>query len=162
MSGHEKECRCFLCKSSSEGLDVNEAKNLLNQMQDSMLQKHGFYIHLVEAEPNSCFKINAHTHGLEQYDHLDFQIVLGLPERTIQNIFKDLVDLVKSGQKLHHGQKLENIIRNFPIKLISAKESNRDVLRVVFPDTSGNIDEENMSNEYVWQYHGSISSSKSP
>ena len=149
MSGHEKGCRCFVCEASAKGLD---AKNLLKQMQDKMLEKYGFYVHLVEPESNSKLEINAHTHGLERYNHLDFQIVLGLPERTIQTIFMDLVDLVKSGEKFHHGQELNNIILNFPVKLISARESNRDVLRVVFPDPSGNIDEESMREDYRWQY----------
>lgn len=44
--------------------------------------------------PYTC---NAHTHGMEKYDHPDFQVVLSLPPREIGRILNTL-GLTKGGR----------------------------------------------------------------
>lgn len=128
-----------------------ETMDRLQEHQRETLKKYGFYIHLVA--DNEYQEINAHTHGLaENYNHVDFQIVLNLHPQVISSIFHNICDLVKSGEKFHDGQSVPGIIKNFNVKLFETTESNRKVLRIILPDKKGNLDEDAMEELYAEQY----------
>ena len=46
--------------------------------------------------PNCC---NAHTHGMEKYDHMDFQLVLNFPPHEIARILNTLGLRVQDGEQ---------------------------------------------------------------
>lgn len=79
---------------------------------------------------------NTHTHGLEKYDHLNFQIVLDFPLEVIGRILNALGMSVKHGEVFKSGETVQ-----FPdgliIKLAEFQEEDRKVLRIWFPDKHG-------------------------
>ena len=48
---------------------------------------------------------NAHTHGMAQYGHPDFQLVLFLPQEEIGRILNTLGLRVQSGERFQSGDK---------------------------------------------------------
>ena len=81
--------------------------------------------------PYAC---NAHTHGMEKYGHLDFQIVLSLPPREIARILNTLGCRVQDGERFCHGRYVSGIYADCDIRLDEFQETGRKVLRVIIPD----------------------------
>lgn len=77
---------------------------------------------------------NAHTHGMEQYGHLDFQLVLMLPSEEIGRILNTLGLRVQSGERFHVGDMVSGIYEDCDIRLDEHEETGRKVLRVIIPD----------------------------
>lgn len=102
-------------------------------------------IHLVAngVECDTCSKTehrfldyacNAHTHGLDRYDHLDFQLVLQLPQADIGYILNTLGLRVQASERFKAGDLVNGIFLDCPVRLDEFEESGRKVLRVVIPD----------------------------
>lgn len=99
--------------------------------------------------PGMC---NIHTHGLEKYGHKDFQLVLHYKPETAGYILNTLGMRVKNGEKFKHGDLVENIFLDCPIRLDEYEETGRTVLRVIVPDKYGVFPEqENCMEEYKKQ-----------
>ena len=111
-----------------------------------MNQKIDWLIHLVangacdecgEVEtdflPYTC---NAHTHGLERYGHLDFQMVLFLPTEEIGRILNTLGLRVQSGERFQSGDMVSGIYEDCDVRLDEYEETGRKVLRVIIPDAN--------------------------
>ena len=81
--------------------------------------------------PHTC---NAHTHGMEKYQHMDFQLVLSLPANEIAYILNTLGMRVKAGERFCAGQLVSGIYEDCDIRLDAYEESGRTVLRVIIPD----------------------------
>ena len=77
---------------------------------------------------------NAHTHGMEAYDHKDFQVVLNYNPGIIGYILNTLGERVRNGEKFKHGDLVEGIFLDCPIRLDEYEETGRTVLRVIVPD----------------------------
>ena len=92
--------------------------------------------------PYTC---NAHTHGMEKYDHPDFQVVLSLPPREIGRILNTLG------------------LRG----LDEFRETGRNVLRAVIPDRQNRFPEDpqceepyrlqSMDTEDLYEREGALS-----
>ena len=95
---------------------------------------------------NAC---NAHTHGMEKYGHLDFQLVLALPDREIGRILNTFGLMVQQGRKFSPGDTVSGIYEDCDVRLELFKECNRDILRVVIPDKH-NIFPDNQECEYPY------------
>ena len=67
--------------------------------------------------------INAHTHGMEQYKHYDFQVVLNFPKEHIAYLLNSMGKRVQNGEKFSPGDLVTGIY-----------ETGRDVLRIIIPD----------------------------
>ena len=81
--------------------------------------------------PNTC---NAHTHGMEKYCHMDFQMVLFLPPEEIMRILNTLGLRVQAGERFHDGDMVSGIYEDCDIRLDEYEETGRTVLRVIIPD----------------------------
>lgn len=81
--------------------------------------------------PYAC---NAHTHGMEKYGHMDFQIVLGLPPEDIGYILNTLGLRVQAGEFFHAGDYVSGIYSDCDVRLDKYEETGRQVLRVMIPD----------------------------
>ncbi len=81
--------------------------------------------------PQTC---NAHTHGMEKYHHMDFQLVLALPVEEIARILNTLGLRVQAGERFHDGDLVSGIYEDCDIRLDEYEETGRTVLRVVIPD----------------------------
>ena len=124
---HQSNCNCAICN----GLDYESWKN-------KCMAETGWYAHYVP-ENNV---VNAHTHGLiDSQNHLDFQILFPIEQKTAHSIFTTLCDRVKNGERFHNNDVLENVIGNgYKIKLFLTNEGNRPVLRIIFPNVDGNLE----------------------
>lgn len=129
-----------------KNLELTEAKKI---------KKFGFITHFVtDNDETSPTGHNVHTHGLEQFGHLDFQIVIPMDNsgRMAHNIFRNLVDKIKDGQKFQAGKCYPNIIANYDVSFILAAENGREILRVILPDTEGNLNKEDIHERFAIQY----------
>lgn len=86
--------------------------------------EHGFI-------PYTC---NAHTHGMEKYNHMDFQMVIFLPLEEIGRILNTLGLRVQSGECFKSGDMVSGIYEDCNIRLDAFEETGRTVLRVMIPD----------------------------
>lgn len=80
------------------------------------------------------FACNAHTHGMEHYGHLDFQMVLRLPPQEVGRILNTLGLRVQAGEHFKTGDLVSGIYEDCDIRLDAFEETGRTVLRVVIPD----------------------------
>ena len=85
---------------------------------------------------------NAHTHGLERYGHLDFQMVLFLPTEEIGRILNTLGLRVQSGERFRSGDMVSGIYEDCDVRLDEYEETGRKVLRVIIPDANNIFPEE--------------------
>lgn len=81
--------------------------------------------------PNTC---NAHTHGMEKYHHMDFQMVLFLPLEEIGRILNTLGLRVQAGERFQSGDMVSGIYEDCDVRLDAYEETGRTVLRVMIPD----------------------------
>jgi hypothetical protein len=81
--------------------------------------------------PYAC---NAHTHGMERYGHLDFQLVLALPPKEIMRILNTMELRVQAGERFKAGDMVAGIYEDCDVRLDEFEETGRKVLRVVIPD----------------------------
>ncbi len=81
--------------------------------------------------PNLC---NAHTHGMERYGHLDFQMVLCASCKEIGRILNTLGLRVQSGERFRSGDMVSGIYEDCDVRLDEYEETGRRVLRVIIPD----------------------------
>ena len=117
-----------------------------------MDQKIDWVIHLVaNGACDECGEIetgflpymcNAHTHGLERYGHLDFQMVLFLPTEEIGRILNTLGLRVQSGERFRSGDMVSGIYEDCDVRLDEYEETGRKVLRVIIPDANNISPEE--------------------
>ena len=81
------------------------------------------------------YMANAHTHGMEMYDHLDFQIVLALDSYTVGTILNNMGLRVQAGEKFKSGDVLSDILADgYDVHLLEVEETGRRVLRLLLPD----------------------------
>lgn len=109
------------------------------------LSRYQFYTHVimdVEA-PNG---VNAHTHGLRMsFQHLDFQVCLPLGLEVISGLFHDLVNLIRRGERFEAGQTFVGLLqKEYPVHFVLALESNREILRMILPDPTGEFRREKL------------------
>ena len=77
---------------------------------------------------------NFHTHGMEQYNHPDFQLVLDGPLDSAASILHALCLRVRAGERFKDGDYVKGILVDQNIRLDTYEEHGRNVLRVMIPD----------------------------
>lgn len=106
--------------------------------EKKMLKKLGWYMDAIFADEYNDIHANYHTHGVqENFNHLDFQIVLNMDPEVANNIFFTLIDNVKNGITYEVDKQYSNVIDGFNIIFKQYKEIDRVVLRVLLPDEDG-------------------------
>lgn len=88
---------------------------------------------------NAC---NCHTHGMENYNHPDFQLVLSYPLEEIGRILNTLGLRVQAGERFHDGDLVSGIYNDCNVRLTEFEETGRTVLRVVIPDKQNRFPED--------------------
>lgn len=130
----------FVCQGCEDPLFEHD------QWAKGCMDKFGFYVHLVE--------FNMHTHGLENtFNHPDLQIVLPLHPLMAHQLIHDVVGLIRKGTAIQPGVRYSKIIKNLDVTFIEATETGRKVLRMILPDTKGNLDKACLTGEYAEQYN---------
>lgn len=94
----------------------------------------------------NCFPqyiCNAHTHGMSNYDHMDFQIVIRAGDEEIGYILNTFGRRVQAGERFKPGDMVEGIFLDCPVRLDAFEECGRTVLRVIIPDGKNRFPEDN-------------------
>ena len=94
--------------------------------------------------PYTC---NAHSHGMEAYNHPDFQLVLAYTPKEIMRIINTLGLRVQAGEKFHAGDLITGIYDDCCVRLDEFEESGRTVLRVIVPDKNNLFPEDEKCDE---------------
>lgn len=148
---HDGECEC--CKHKHDPAALAAYLKKAEAEERGFLKKYGWYVHAVTSDddqtPNG---VNIHTHGLSQtQDHLDFQCCARVDPVTVHSWLAYFAEQVKNGTKFSPG-----LVRvpfcKFKLALVKARECDRDVLRIVIPDSDGDLDPKTMDPEYAEQY----------
>lgn len=142
---------------------ANRKKNkpMLDAFEAASIKEYGFFIHFVAKDSSSPTLFNTHTHGLERsFKHLDLQIVCPVPEQLAMYVFHTVVDFIKKGKSFADGEISYDVL-DLPVKFVAAKECDRDVLRIILPDTKGLVDR-TMAFPFNKQYLDLITISTTP
>lgn len=95
--------------------------------------------------------VNIHTHGMENYSHINFQLVLPVHEDQAQLILNSICFAVQDGRRFDVGEQKKDLY-NCVFRLDAHKESGRDVLRLILPDPEWRFPENPLCNEpYKYQ-----------
>ncbi|RSK49701.1 DUF4262 domain-containing protein [Bacillus canaveralius] len=114
-----------------------------------MLEQHGWYMDAIYADEYDGIHANYHTHGVrENFNHMDFQIVLNMDPEVANDVFYTLIDYINSGRKFEEGKEYSNILEGYKIAFKQYSEMGRNVLRVLLPDENGILPTENGCDEY--------------
>lgn len=88
------------------------------------------------------YACNAHTHGMEKYNHPDFQMVLHIDPKEIGYVLNTLGQRVQNGESFKAGDLVSGIFLDCNIRLDEFKECDRNVLRVIIPDAKNRFPED--------------------
>jgi hypothetical protein len=152
---HKKgKCRCNICEAVAKGATLEEARAQFAQWTRDKMKQYGRFAQCVSDDEDSPTRFNIHTHGLtETFQHLDFQIIVPMPEKVAHGILCNIVERLKEGERYQAGDVLEGILGNgYKCKLVEATEDDRKVLRVIIPDKRGNLDADTLIKPFDLQY----------
>ncbi len=85
---------------------------------------------------------NAHTHGMDKYGHLDFQMVIHAATKEVCYVLNTLGNRVRNGQTFKAGDMVEGIFLDCSVRLDEFIEDGRPVLRVIIPDGQNRFPED--------------------
>jgi hypothetical protein len=111
----------------------------IKQQDIEMMEKHGWYAHYVPSGDKTPTGANYHTHGLERsFGHRNIQIILPLEPKTAHDLTHAIIAKIKEGIRFEAGVDYTDIMQNdYKVRFIAARESGRDVLRLLIPDKEG-------------------------
>ncbi len=141
------EPECEHCKDP-ERARLREAESLMSI---------GWLAHYVIDDSESPFGVNYHTHGFEEaFDCPNVQVVLPLDYERIHNIVHSLADRLKEGVKIAAGQTLERVLAaGFLVTFAEfTDEEGKKLLRMIIPDTEGNLEQKDQESPYRDQWLG--------
>jgi len=90
--------------------------------------------------------VNIHTHGMDRYDHLDFQLVLPLVKKQAMDLLNTIGIEVQNGRRFEPG-KYSGEVFSCDFRLELHRETGRDVLRLIFPDPQMRFPEDPLCEE---------------
>lgn len=85
---------------------------------------------------------NAHTHGMEEYNHLNFQVVINFPAEHYCYLLNTIAMRVKNGELFQDGDMVSGLYTDCDIILKKVRETGRDVLRLIIPDKHNRFPED--------------------
>ena len=114
--------------------------------------------------PYTC---NAHTHGMEEYRHMDFQLVLKAHPAEIGRILNTFGLWVQSGRRFKAGDMVSGIFQDCNVRLDEFEETGRTVLRIIIPDDENRFPEDEecmevyrlqlLETDELWRKDGTVS-----
>ncbi|MDR0287809.1 MAG: DUF4262 domain-containing protein [Clostridiales bacterium] len=134
-----KNGKCIEVKASStwsEEQNEKETESNPNNRDDEHIKAKkevDWIIHMVIGEYCPGGIINSHTHGMEQYKHPNFQLVLPLNKEQIMMILNTICLEVQDGRRFCPG-KYSGEIFSCDFRLEIYRETGPDLLRLIFPD----------------------------
>jgi len=99
------------------------------------MEKIDWIIHHVIDQSGPGFTINAHTHGMERYGHMDFQLVFPARPKDILYLLNTMGLQVQNGEIFHDGDMVKGLFEDCDVRLDLFRETGRQVLRLIIPDS---------------------------
>lgn len=97
------------------------------------MQNIDWEIHAVIGVSGPGGIVNSHTHGMERYGHLDFQLVLPLVPKQTALLLNTICIEVQKGRRFLPEHSISEVFTcDFRLELFH--ETGRDVLRLILPD----------------------------
>lgn len=93
-------------------------------------------IHLIIDAYGPGGTVNNHTHGMEKYNHLDFQLVLNVKPQEVGRLLNTMGQRVQKGEQFYPGNMVKGLYMDCDVRLDLFKETGRDVLRLIIPDAN--------------------------
>jgi hypothetical protein len=130
---------------------MNEEIKRMQEHEEECMRLCGWYYHVVMGKESSPTHFNVHTHGFtETFDHPDLQVVLPIPD--CKSIFSELANKIANGYVIRCNELISGIIQEpYKIMVKWAVESNRAVLRLIFPDKNNSYHDDKI---YAKQFVG--------
>lgn len=98
------------------------------------------------------YSCDAHTHGLSNYNHQEFQLVLDMGMEEAMRILNTLGLRVKAGERFKAGDYVKGIYDDCDVRLDEFKHGDEMRLRVIIPDKNMYFPEdERCSDAYLLQ-----------
>ncbi len=153
---HGEGCRCVICSGEMKRRVPADRK------EKQLVEKLGWFYHVVCADPFVATGFNFHTHGfdLSLGGHLDLQIVFPMSENKARAIAKTIYDQIRSdGKGFRDGDETEILHEDgskYPVRFIKVREGDREVLRVILPNPRGGLEPDQVAEsdepEYALQW----------
>lgn len=99
-------------------------------------------IHLVYDDIGEGGMTNSHTHGMEQYGHPDFQVVLPFPTEHIGYLLNTMGLRVQMGERFKDGDLVQGLYEDCSVRVSEFIETGRTVLRLIIPDKHNRFPED--------------------
>lgn len=94
---------------------------------------------------------DAHTHGMDKYNHPEFQVVLDYGPREVGRLLNSMGLRVQNGEAFKDGDSVKGLYKDCDILLREIPDCNGiSVLRLVIPDKNYNMPE-NSKPPYSYQ-----------
>ncbi len=78
---------------------------------------------------------DAHTHGMYQYGHLEFQVVIDYGPEEVSRLLNTMGRKVQAGQHFQDGDQIEGLYLDCKITLCEMSDAQgKTVLRLMIPD----------------------------
>lgn len=116
-------------------LSKGKHKSYKNAVQTIDMVIVDWFIHYVFDASDIPGIANIHTHGLEKYNHLNFQLVLSVGTDEAKYILNTMSRRVQKGEIFHEGDMVSDIFDDCDVLLKKYHETGRDVLRIIVPDS---------------------------
>jgi len=91
-------------------------------------------VHRVIDDYGSGNSANAHTHGMENYNHLNFQLVIPIHPEQATVLLNAICLEVQKGKRFAPGNYPGEFVYNTEFRLMLVRETGRNLLRVIVPD----------------------------
>ena len=104
--------------------------------------KVDWVIHMVVGDYGLGGIVNSHTHGMDNYNHMDFQLVLPLGKEQTMSLLNTICFEVQNGKRFAPGYYQSETVYSCAFRLELFCETGRSVLRLIFPDPNMYFPEE--------------------
>ena len=85
---------------------------------------------------------DAHTHGLNKYNHPEFQVVLDMGMEEVMRMLNTLGNRVKAGERFKAGDFVKGIYEDCDVRLDEFSDGEEKLLRVIIPDKNHHFPED--------------------
>lgn len=115
-------------------------------------------IHFITDRATKHNYTDKHTHGMETYKHLNFQLVVPYGPKPTSGILNSLCDMVAAGRRFSDGELVDDVLEDCQVKLFRVKTyDDKDVFRVIVPDDDGRFPEDagcdkEFKHQYEWMF----------
>lgn len=99
-----------------------------------------------------CGICDAHTHGMNKYGHLEFQVIIDGGPKETGRLLNTMGLRVQNGECFKSGDEIEGLYLDCNVQLREMPDvSGKPVLRLVIPDAKNKLPEEGADYPYCLQ-----------